>query len=229
MKSRDQAFDKKYDTYVEHPRFGRSPRYTGLNPDPYSVAVQLHWNATNVHESQRKLVRLTGKRLGYLKDVEAITPTELPRIAGTAIVADPSKQNSPTVPVTCYYDLERVCRSCTRPFIFFAEEQKHWYEVLRFRLDVDCVLCPPCRKREQFLAKNRAEYERLVKAKDRDWKGNMQLAKCALALIESGIFNRRVIQRVRASLKTVPVEERDRPSYQSLVVRAKAISDQSKK
>ena len=229
MKSRDQALDKKYDTYVEHPRFGRSPLHTGLNPDPYSVAVQLHGNATNIREIQKKYECLTGERLGYLKEVEAIAPTKLPRIAGTALVAEPSRQNSPTVPVTHYYDVERVCRNCTRPFIFFAEEQKHWYEVLRFRLDVDCVLCPPCRKREQVLAKNRADYERLLKAKDRDWKSNMQLAKCALTLVGSGIFNRRVIERVRASLKNVPIEERDRPSYQSLVVRAKAISDQSKK
>ncbi len=225
MKSRDKAFDKKYDSYVEHPRFGRRPRHTGLNPNPYSPDVDLHSNATNIHEIQERAVRLTGERLGFLKDLEAMTPRRLPRIAGTAVKAEPSKQNRPTVPVTHYYDVEHVCRNCRRPFIFFAEEQKHWYEVLGFRLDVDCVRCPPCRKREQALARKRAKYERLLKARNRDWKDNLKLAECAVTLVEAGLFKLRVVDQVRASLKTIPLEERAKPGYQKLIARVKVISE----
>lgn len=230
VKARDKAFDSKYDKYVEHPRYGRRPHYTGLNPNPYDVLhVHLHSNATNIHEIQRNYVQLFGKRLGFLKDLEAVTPKEIRRIPGTAIKADPSKQNRPTIPVTHYYDIECDCRSCRRQFIFFAEEQKHWYEELGFRLEVDCVLCPPCRKRVQSLATKRAAYERLVKSKNRDWRENLQMVNYAVSLSEEGVFSRRVVERMRAALKTVPAEERDRPSYKKLIARIKAISEQDKK
>jgi hypothetical protein len=38
-----------------------------------------------------------------------------------------------------------VCRTCARPFIFFAREQQYWYEDLHFYIDTDCVHCPACR------------------------------------------------------------------------------------
>lgn len=230
VRARDKAFDSKYDKYVEHPRYGRRPHYTGLNPDPYDILhVHLHSNATNIHELQKIHVHLFGKRDGLLKGLEAITPEELRRIAGTAILANPSKQNRPTVPVTHYYDIECVCRNCRRQFIFFAEEQKHWYEELGFRLEVDCVLCPPCRKREQSLAAKRATYERLLKSKTRDWRKNLQMVNYAVTLVEAGVFKARVVERMRAAIKTVPVEERDKPSYRKLVARMKEISGQTKK
>lgn len=230
MKARHKAFDSKYDKYVEHPRYGRRPHYTGLNPDPYDILhVHLHSNATNIHEVQSVYAHLFGKRLGFLKDLEALTPKKLPRIAGTAIKADPSKQNRPTVPVTHYYDIERVCRNCRRQFIFFAEEQKHWYEELGFRLEVDCVLCPPCRKREQSLAAKRADYERLVKSKNRDRRENLQMANYAVTLAEAGVFSLRVVERMRGALKTVPPEGRERPSYKKLLARLKAVSEHAEK
>src|SRR5262245_27802217 len=117
MKSRDKVLDKKYDAYVEHPRYGRYPRHTSLNPDPYNPDVHLHSNATNIQEIQKRARRILGYDFPFLTSLEAVTPTELPRIAGTAIRADTSKQNNPTVPVTHYYDVEKVCRNCKRPFI----------------------------------------------------------------------------------------------------------------
>ena len=41
--------------------------------------------------------------------------------------------------MTHYFDAKRVCRKCERPFLFFAEEQKYWYEDLRFPLEADCL------------------------------------------------------------------------------------------
>lgn len=248
MKSRGEAADAKYDSYVEHPRFGCRPRLTGLNPDPSHPDVSLHWRATTGDELQRafrkKLGELSAKDLSelgaflrtrltplsaaeQLREDLAAQAEQSPRIAGTAVEADTTKQNRPTTPVTHYFDLERVCRCCSRPFIFFAEEQKHWYEVLGFRLEVDCVLCHPCRKREQSLAAKRAVYERLLKSKTRDWKENLQLAKCAVVLVEAGIFHHRVGERMRALLKTVPPEEQARPSYQNLLGRLKALAGQT--
>lgn len=229
VKARDKAFESKYDKYAEHPRFGHRPRRTGLNPDPYDASVNLHYNATNLDEIRRRLLLLTGEDLPNAKQLEPFWPKGLPRISGTAVKAEPAKQNKPTVPVTHYFDVERVCRRCSQPFIFFAEEQKHWYEELGFRLEVDCVLCHPCRKREQSLAAKRAAYERLVKSKSRDWRETLQMVNFAVSLSEEGVFSGRVVERMRAALKSVPAEERDRPSYKNLIARIKAISEQDKK
>jgi hypothetical protein len=211
--------EKDYSTYVEHPRYGRSPRYTGLDIRPFSPGVTLHAKAVSGAEICRGLGESWAKLLG----VEALkAQKETPRIPGTAILADPSRQNNPTYPATHYYDLERVCRDCKRPFIFFAEEQQHWYEGLQFPLDADCVRCPECRKKEQTLARKRRQFEQLSHLKDRDWKANLSMAECALTLVEQGIFHFRQTERVRALLKKVPEETRN-DRYQDLELRLKRL------
>jgi len=114
----------EYDGYVEHPRFGKRPHHTGLNPETdFGGDIFLHWHS----------------------------PREC-RIPNTAIASDLSRQTEATIPVTHYYDVKRQCRDCGKPFIFFAQEQKHWYEELKFPLEADCVRCSSCRKREQGIA-----------------------------------------------------------------------------
>jgi len=228
MKSRDKVFDKKYDAYVEHPRYGKRPRFTALNPDPYAPGVKLHGNATNVHELQKRTRRILGKDFWFMREVEKMTPAELPRISGTARKADPSKQNSPTVPVTHYYDVERICRCCKRPFIFFAEEQQYWYETLQFPLEADCVRCPDCRSSERFLAQNRSSYEKLAIAAKRSWNDNLKMVGCAVTLVEHGVFGGRVIQRIKGLLKSVPEPERSKETYQSLVARIRQLGEQQR-
>ncbi|WP_366929827.1 zinc-ribbon domain containing protein [uncultured Thiodictyon sp.] len=95
-----------YSKFVDHPRYGRLPRMTGLNPDTNYTDVFLHWHSA--------------------KEC---------RIPNTAIRADLSRQTPATVQVTHYFDVRRQCRDCDKPFIFFAEEQKYWYEILGFGLD----------------------------------------------------------------------------------------------
>ncbi|RYD36326.1 MAG: hypothetical protein EOP87_05680 [Verrucomicrobiaceae bacterium] len=68
------------------------------------------------------------------------------RIPGTAITANPAKQNYASFPFVVYFDQKKVCTDCAPPFIFFAEEQRYWFEVLRFNVNADCVRCPPCRE-----------------------------------------------------------------------------------
>lgn len=224
MKSRDKIFDTKYDAYVDHPRYGKRPRFTALNPNPYDPDVLLHPNATNLQEINKRYRRIMGEDDPLLRELgKSIGSRKLDRIAGTAVKADPSKQHRSTVPVTHYYDVERVCRSCKRPFIFFAEEQRYWYESLRFPLDADCIRCPECRKTERFLARNRATYERLMAEPKRSWEDNLTMAECALLLVEHGVFQNRVLERIRALLKTVPEMEREKVAYQGLVNRLKLV------
>lgn len=166
--------EDRYAEFVEHPRFGRGPRYTGLNPRNSDVGTFLHWHSPGSC-----------------------------RISNTAIAANIAKQCSATVPVTHYYDVERQCRDCGRMFIFFAAEQQHWYEELQFGLDSDCVRCVPCRKRQQTIAHLREQYENLYQQPERDDRQSLTMAECCLALIENGVFTVKQCQRVRALLNTV--------------------------
>jgi len=226
MKSPIPESEKKYESYAKHPRYGQRPRRTGLNPSPHDGNVRLHPNATTVHEIQKNAAR-AGVKLPFLEQLVRISPKEPTRIPGTAIKANPEKQNHPTVPVSHYYDIEKVCRNCERHFIFFAEEQKHWYETLRFPLDSDCVRCLDCRKTEQFLSRNRSAYERLVNSKHRDWKDNLKMAKSALTLVENGVFGSKVLQKIRRLLKTVPDSEKINIGYEPLLKRLSLVERKS--
>lgn len=167
-----------YANHVDHPRFGKHPRVTGLNPesDVATGRPWLHWNAAD-------------------------------KIPNTAIEADLSRQSPATVPVTHYYDVRRRCRDCDRPFLFFAEEQKHWYEDLGLPLEADCVRCVPCRKRQQGIAAKRERYEELFHNPQRSASENFEMAECCLSLIEEGIFTVRQTDRVRQLLKTADAQD----------------------
>ena len=147
------------------------------------------------------------------------------RIPNTAIAADLSRQTPATVPVTHYFDVKRQCRDCDRPFIFFAAEQKYWYEELGFGLDSDCVRCAPCRKRQQGLARKRERYEELFHVPHRTTDEALEMADCCLSLVEASVFHARQIERVRALLKGLS-DERDEDTtwrHNELLARAIAI------
>jgi hypothetical protein len=150
--------ENKYAEFVEHPRYGNRPLFTGLNPKAGEKNVFLHWHSP-----------------------------ESCRIPGTAVVADTTRQNYTTVPVTHYFDVERVCCDCRRPFIFFALEQKYWYEILNFKLDANCIRCPICRKRDQRLSRDRQRYEELLRRASRTFEEDVEITHCCLNLIEAGV------------------------------------------
>ena len=194
-KSKTRLRDE-FDNYVEHPRYGRYPHFTGDNPDTtIGGEVFIHWHS----------------------------PENL-RIPDTAIKADLSKQQEATIPVTHYYDVRRVCRDCNRPFIFFAREQKHWYEELGFGLDSDCVRCVPCRKKQQGLAQKQERYEELFHVPDKTPEQILEMAQCSLSLIEDGVFNPRQGDRIRHLLKQIPddCDEKTRTSLKAIRERLKA-------
>jgi hypothetical protein len=178
--------------FVIHPRYGQGPKITGLNPENDLVTgrVFLHWHSP-----------------------------EGVRIPNTAIPADLSRQGPATVPVTHYFDAKRKCVDCARPFIFFAAEQKYWYEELGFPLESDCVRCVDCRKKQQGLELKRQRYEQLFQIQNRTPEQNLELAECALSLAEVGLFGKRQLERVRAMLKKISAE----PKLQALWERVHAL------
>lgn len=209
----------KFATFVDHPRFGRRPRITGLNPHPRDHGVQLHWNAITLQETITQYEAAVGKwPYGHL-----VSQTErTKRIANTAVVADLTRQSRATVPVTHYFDLERRCLDCGKEFIFFAAEQKHWFETLQFPLEADAVRCPICRKQNQALGKARATYEQLQKASSRTEDDTVKLAEVLLTLIENNIFGARKTEHVRTLMKKLPDEVRTR-----LLKRVKQIEEKA--
>ncbi len=192
------AHQDKYASFVEHPRYGQRPDFTGLDLQPNPGKVTFHW-----HSSKSC------------------------RIPGTAITADLARQTAATVAVTHYFDVERICQDCGRPFIFFAQEQKHWYEELGFGLDSNCVRCVPCRKRQQGIGRHRERYEELFHVPARTVAENLEFADCCLTLIEQGVFHKRQTERVRMLLNLVRDDCHDDVKYKELATRLKAIENQT--
>jgi hypothetical protein len=165
-----------------------------------ALDVHLHWNATSYDEIAARIERLTGRKIEWTPYLRASRSIRIP---DTAVAADLSRQSRATVQVTHYFDIDRICRDCRRPFIFFALEQKHWYEELGFGLESDCVRCAPCRKVEQGLARLRQRYEDLFHTPERSDEQNLEMAECCLELIEAGSFGGRQTERVRMLLRKV--------------------------
>jgi hypothetical protein len=185
---------KDYSQYADHPRYGRLPNVTGLNPQPGDPAVQLHWNTRMLQVEQRA-------------------------IPGTAVEADPSKQLRATVPVTHYYDLDTICRDCSRHFIFFAQEQKFWYEELQLPLEADAVRCFDCRRHLRAIADQKQRYECLSHVQPRTVEQNLEMADCCLSLVEQGEFAPSQTQHIRQLLNLIPEDQRSSPEYAELRTR----------
>jgi ssDNA-binding Zn-finger/Zn-ribbon topoisomerase 1 len=178
----------QYRRHVTHPRYGYAPRVNGNDAPTTDAHGGIHWRYA--HETL---------------------------IPGTAVRADTLIQRS-TIPLLHYYDLDKVCADCHRRFIFFALEQKHWYEELGFSVDAKCLRCPECRKREQRFVRLRQRYDLLLKQK-RSWAESMDLADTTLSLVEAGAMRLRDFSKIHRFLNEVPEEEHHRLRYKELVKR----------
>ena len=125
--------------------------------------------------------------------------------------------------MTHYFDAKRICRKCERPFLFFAEEQKHWYEDLMFPLEADCLECPPCRKDEQRLRAIRQKYDALLEKTARTPIDTLELVECGLLLIESGVFSEKLVPKLRGLLKPLMLDV-EAPHYTRAQALISAIS-----
>jgi hypothetical protein len=128
-------------------------------------------------------------------------------IPGTAIAADLTRQSAATVPVTHYYDEERRCLDCRRWFLFFAEEQRFWYEELRFPIEADCVRCHPCRRVERERQRTKQEYDDLMTLAEPTPDEMARMAFARILLVEAGSFHPRQLEHVRAFLRRHPDHE----------------------
>ncbi|MCH2174573.1 MAG: zinc-ribbon domain-containing protein [Lentisphaeria bacterium] len=65
--------------------------------------------------------------------------------------ADLDRQSESVIPLENYYDCTVKCEYCKTNFEFTREEQKYWYEDLKFNLSSFPRLCKSCKKIEKEL------------------------------------------------------------------------------
>ena len=124
---------KHIEAFAPHPRYGTKPLPSGLSV-PEDII--------------RQGCRLSRNRQIFPESV---------------LVADPEKQICGCCfPFRYYVDVVKDCRNCRRPFIFFAREQRHWYETLRFNVNADCVFCTACRHDKQTVSRLVQRYSGLL-------------------------------------------------------------------
>lgn len=142
--------------YVFHPKYGDTPIKS-----EYEIGLD---EINNSH--------FTIKKLSYYQE--------------TAIPADTSRQNFSLYPRTIYVDIERQCIQCDKWFLFYALEQKYWYEHLGFYVDADCTKCINCRINERGIKKFMMTYQDLVNKENRSEKETRELKQAALELFQRG-------------------------------------------
>lgn len=147
---------KKTKIYVSHPRYGNAP----------------------MHQQRRYTDDDIKNSYWYYKFVTFFR--------NSAISADISKQNYTTCPRRLYVDIEKSCLECGRAFIFYALEQRYWYEELKFYIDADCRTCIDCRNKEKKVKEKTIRYEELILMKNRTIREIKELKNIASELSEIG-------------------------------------------
>lgn len=70
-------------------------------------------------------------------------------------------------PYLAYYDETLRCEACDQDFVFFATEQRFWYEELKFFVQSRPKHCVECRRQRREHNKLNQELEKAIRALDR--------------------------------------------------------------
>lgn len=161
---------------VPHPRYGATPHISGVEVSEGRV------------------------RAGFWRHQREVLFVE------STLVADATKQNYSVFPCEFYVDVLRTCRNCSRPFIFFACEQRHWYETLRFSIEADCVLCSPCRRDARSIRRRLRRYSDLRHKAQKSDRELMFLVNDGAYLVARGVLrNLSALGQVKnEALKRIP-------------------------
>jgi len=142
--------------YINHPRYGGAPIQSEYKFLKEDID-HAHWHYTQVKYFPK-----------------------------TAIPADIEKQNYSTFPREIYVDIEVLCDVCNHPFLFFALEQKYWFETLGFYIDAHCTRCTNCRAKDREIKNMKKTYQNLVNKQNRTSEENKMLKQASLELYMRG-------------------------------------------
>ena len=207
-----------FDNYVEHPRYGKGPRYSGLDVNVNHPRVRLSWHAGGVDGVRHEIKRLAAESRPPQRFRGCVR-----WILGTAVIGDESlQQPGGYAPVSHYCDMDLFCRGCKRRFIFFAEEQQFWYEHLQFYQGSVPDLCPACRQHQRRLKEKKKRFDALCHESPRSLEQTLEMADCCMDLLENDVFDGRQVQRMREILNAVPAERQSVEPYGELRRRLRA-------
>jgi hypothetical protein len=77
----------------------------------------------------------------------------------SAVRADTSRQDYSVAPRYWYLDLTFVCQRCKQRFVWTRDEQRFWFEELRFWIDSHPSLCRQCRATKREMSELRRAYD----------------------------------------------------------------------
>jgi len=144
--------------YLNHPRYGDKPIISNTSSTIEAIE-NAHWRYSS---------------LKYFPN--------------TVILADIKKQNYAIYPRALYVDIEEKCGTCSKAFIFFAQEQQYWFEVLGFWVDSHCTHCFECRKHARYILTLRKRYDMLTSLADKTPSEKTQRKELANTLYCLGII-----------------------------------------
>lgn len=144
--------------YLNHPRYGDKPIISNTSSTIEAIE-NAHWRYSS---------------LKYFPN--------------TVILADIKKQNYAIYPRALYVDIEEKCGTCSKAFIFFAQEQQYWFEVLGFWVDSHCTHCFECRKHARYILTLRKRYDMLTSLDNKTSSEKTQRKELANTLYCLGII-----------------------------------------
>lgn len=89
-----------------------------------------------------------------------------------------------------YVDVLKTCGTCRRPFVFFAREQRFWYETLRAHRHAEPRDCVPCRAAARARQARLRRWEHARHASRLSVREMLALVDDAAALCEDGVLRR---------------------------------------
>ena len=152
------------------------------------------------HPREREMSRRSHGRAAHMTAAEIQAKVWQLRhgtvMADTAVLANVERQNTGWSPRPVYADVLKRCPACKRPFLFYAAEQRFWFETLRFDTVIDCQKCAPCRKHDRRVKASLERYATALNAVRLDAKVMKTFIDDTLFLFEHGLV--RNLSRVGA-------------------------------
>lgn len=142
--------------FVPHPRYGAQPLPSGFHFSEEEI-LRAHWRY---------------RWLDYFPE--------------TAIPANISRQHYAIFPRKLYLDIALTCDTCQRRFIFFAKEQRYWFEELGFWVDAHCTTCVECRGQQQQIRFWQRRYQQYVMQTGLSKEQTREFKQIALELYQRG-------------------------------------------
>ncbi len=184
----------RFDAYVPHPRYGKKPILSGV------IARVL---------PDEEFVRRSKCSAGSL-------------IEETAILADMEKQKGSAYKVKYYFDEDKICIDCRRPFIFFALEQKYLYDELGFNINGGGRRFYDCRSLKRASKENNRRYAELQQHKTLTVDETIEKTDICLQEIEAGRFHQKQIETVQRLKNQLQREAKGQPHVKAAIADVEA-------